>query len=161
GGERIDGLHLGDDVEIAAGMQLNVDVCEWLQPGTELAASTPNSLGHRADQPVLTREQRDDPVGLAELVLAKHHRPIPVQAHPASLPPCSDKVGRQRRIFSTLMVAPPLTSASSASTSPFPTLTDLLYRLASGGVTSVELTRQSLDAIDASQPTLNAFRVVL
>ena len=59
------------------------------------------------------------------------------------------------------MVAPPLTSASSASTSPFPTLTDLLYRLASGSVTSVELTRQSLDAIDASQPTLNAFRVVL
>jgi amidase len=59
------------------------------------------------------------------------------------------------------MVAPPLTSASSASTSPFPTLTDLLYRLASGSVTSVELTRRSLDAIDASQPTLNAFRVVL
>jgi amidase len=59
------------------------------------------------------------------------------------------------------MVAPPLTSASSASTSPFPTLTGLLYRLASGGVTSVELTRQSLDAIEASQPTLNAFRVVL
>jgi len=59
------------------------------------------------------------------------------------------------------MVAPPLTSASSASTSPFPTLTDLLYRLASGSVTSVELTRRSLDAIDASQPTLNAFRVVM
>ncbi len=59
------------------------------------------------------------------------------------------------------MVAPPLTSASSASTSPFPTLTGLLYRLASGSVTSVELTRQSLDAIEASQPTLNAFRVVL
>ena len=37
----------------------------------------------------------------------------------------------------------------------------MLYRLASGGVTSVELVRQSLDAIEASQPTLNAFRVVL
>jgi amidase len=44
---------------------------------------------------------------------------------------------------------------------PMPTLTGLLYRLASGSVTSVELVRQSLDAIEASQPTLNAFRVVL
>ncbi len=42
-----------------------------------------------------------------------------------------------------------------------PTLTSLLYRLANGSVTSVELVRQSLDAIEASQPTLNAFRVVL
>ncbi|RDH79906.1 amidase [Mycolicibacterium moriokaense] len=44
---------------------------------------------------------------------------------------------------------------------PLPTLTDVRYRLASGDVTSVELTRQSLDAIEASQPTLNAFRVVM
>jgi amidase len=40
-------------------------------------------------------------------------------------------------------------------------MTSLMYRLASGGVTSVDLVRQSLDAIEASQPTLNAFRVVL
>lgn len=44
---------------------------------------------------------------------------------------------------------------------PFPTLTDLQYRLANGRATSVDLVRQSLDAIEASQPTLNAFRVVL
>ncbi|MGY4649986.1 amidase [Mycobacterium sp. URHB0021] len=43
----------------------------------------------------------------------------------------------------------------------FPTLTHQLYQLASGTVTSVELVRRSLDAIAASQPTLNAFRVVL
>jgi amidase len=42
-----------------------------------------------------------------------------------------------------------------------PTLTGLQYRLASGRVTAVELVRQSLAAIEASQPTLNAFRVVL
>ena len=40
-------------------------------------------------------------------------------------------------------------------------MTSLLFLLASGGVTSVDLVRQSLDAIEASQPTLNAFRVVL
>ncbi len=52
-------------------------------------------------------------------------------------------------------------SAFTAPATPLPTLTSLLYRLASGSVTAVELTRQSLDAIEASQPTLNAFRVVL
>ncbi|MBY0440726.1 MAG: amidase [Mycobacteriaceae bacterium] len=45
--------------------------------------------------------------------------------------------------------------------SRFPTLTDLLYQLASGEVTAVELARRTLHAIDASQPRLNAFRVVL
>src|SRR5215212_258177 len=43
----------------------------------------------------------------------------------------------------------------------FPTITNELYQLAAGTVTSVELVRRSLDAIDASQSTLNAFRVVL
>ncbi|MDR3659383.1 MAG: amidase [Mycobacterium sp.] len=50
-----------------------------------------------------------------------------------------------------------------AETSPqprFPTLTQQLYRLASGAVTSQQLVRQSLDAIAASQLELNAFRVV-
>jgi amidase len=44
---------------------------------------------------------------------------------------------------------------------PLPTLTQQLYRLASGRVTSVELTTRALSAIEASQPSLNAFRVVL
>src|SRR3984885_7780733 len=43
----------------------------------------------------------------------------------------------------------------------FPTLTDQLYQLASGEVTSAELVRRSLHAIVLSQSTLNAFRVVL
>jgi amidase len=43
----------------------------------------------------------------------------------------------------------------------FPTLTHQLFQLAAGTVTSDELVRRSLDAIDASQSTLNAFRVVL
>jgi amidase len=48
-----------------------------------------------------------------------------------------------------------------SATSRFPTLTDQLYQLASGEVTSDELVRRSLHAIDISQSTLNAFRVVL
>src|SRR3954463_15143594 len=58
--------------------------------------------------------------------------------------------GGSAGIFSTLMAQPAL-----------PTLTGLQYRLASGRVTAVELVHQSLAAIEASQPTLNAFRVVL
>ena len=118
GGERVDGLHLGDDVEVAAGMQLNVDVRERLQPGPELAAGAPHSLGHGADQPVLTGEQGDDPVGLAELVLAKHHRPIPVQAHRTSFSPCADKGGTQRR--DTLDIDGRASLASSAPTPSCP-----------------------------------------
>ncbi|WP_250150080.1 amidase [Mycolicibacter acidiphilus] len=45
--------------------------------------------------------------------------------------------------------------------SRFPTLTEQLYQLASGAVTSVDLVRRTLRAIDDSQPALNAFRVVL
>ena len=40
-------------------------------------------------------------------------------------------------------------------------MTDQLYQLASGEVTSDELVRRSLHAIGVSQSTLNAFRVVL
>src|SRR6476646_7842521 len=43
----------------------------------------------------------------------------------------------------------------------FPTITNQLYQLAAGIVTSDELVRRSLDAIDASHTTRNAFRVVL
>ena len=42
-----------------------------------------------------------------------------------------------------------------------PTLTDLLYQLATRKVTAAELVRSSLHAIGVSQSTLNAFRVVL
>ena len=50
----------------------------------------------------------------------------------------------------------------AASRSPrFPTVADQRYQLASGAVTSVELVRRSLGEIEASQATLNAFRVVL
>ncbi|KAA0083499.1 amidase [Mycolicibacterium sp. P9-64] len=43
----------------------------------------------------------------------------------------------------------------------FPTLTQQLYQLASSRATSEELVQRSLRAITASQPTLNAFRVVM
>jgi amidase len=50
---------------------------------------------------------------------------------------------------------------SSGNQVRFPTITNQLYQLAAGTVTSEQLVRRSLDAIEASQPSLNAFRVVL
>ncbi|MEB4209501.1 amidase [Mycobacterium sp. 94-17] len=52
-------------------------------------------------------------------------------------------------------------SLSGSGNRLLPTLTDLLYQLASRSVTSTTLVGRSLHAIHASQPTLNAFRVVL
>ncbi|WP_048633054.1 amidase [Mycolicibacterium aurum] len=52
-------------------------------------------------------------------------------------------------------------SSRSASRSWFPTVGNQLFQLASGSATSVDLVRRSLAAIEVSQPTLNAFRVVL
>ncbi|HYB38171.1 MAG TPA: amidase [Mycobacterium sp.] len=54
-----------------------------------------------------------------------------------------------------------MTRPSASTNSLFPTLTDQLYQLANGEVTSDQLVRRSLHAIDVSQSTLNAFRVVL
>jgi len=52
-------------------------------------------------------------------------------------------------------------STSGSGGQRLPTLTDLLYQLASRAVTSDTLVRRSLRAINASQSALNAFRVVL
>lgn len=52
-------------------------------------------------------------------------------------------------------------SASGSDNQRLPTLTELLYQLVNRSVTSGELVRRCLDAINVSQPTLNAFRVVL
>ncbi|CAM4381542.1 Glutamyl-tRNA(Gln) amidotransferase subunit A [Mycobacterium basiliense] len=52
-------------------------------------------------------------------------------------------------------------SVSGTGGQRLPTLTDLLYQLATGSVTAVDLARRSLREIEVSQSTLNAFRVVL
>ncbi|WP_255251724.1 amidase family protein, partial [Mycolicibacterium vaccae] len=52
-------------------------------------------------------------------------------------------------------------SSSSRRHTRFPTVGNQLFQLAAGTATSVDLVTRSLEAIEASQPTLNAFRVVL
>ncbi|MDG4667555.1 amidase [Mycobacterium sp. 236(2023)] len=56
--------------------------------------------------------------------------------------------------------SPPRRSPARLPTALIPTVGNQLFQLASGNATSVDLVRRSLTAIEASQPTLNAFRVV-
>jgi hypothetical protein len=64
GGEQ---LRLGDGVEVAPLVQLQVDVAERLQPAAEPAAGTTHPLGDRTDLAAPLGEQVHDPVGLPSL----------------------------------------------------------------------------------------------
>ncbi|SIG05510.1 Uncharacterised protein [Mycobacteroides abscessus subsp. abscessus] len=90
-GEGVDGLHLGDDVQIAPRMQLHVDMREGFQPRAELTARAAHPLGYRAHQPVLTGQQGHDAIGLAELVLPQHDSTIPIKPHSDSFPSGTDE----------------------------------------------------------------------
>ena len=79
-------LGLGDDVEVAALGELEVDVGEGLEPGAELRGRTAHALGDRAHPPVVAGQQGDDAVGLAQLVGAQHDRLVAVERHPSIIP---------------------------------------------------------------------------
>jgi hypothetical protein len=79
--ERVEGLDLGDDVEAAPGVQLQVDVAERFEPGPELRRRPADALRGGADLAVPVGEQRDDPVRLAELLAPEDHSGVAVEAH--------------------------------------------------------------------------------
>jgi len=84
--ERLDGLGLGDDVELAAPLvQLQRRVGAGLEPGPELRAGAAHPLGDGADLARLPGHQHHDAVGFAELVGTQHHRRVAVEAHPVGL----------------------------------------------------------------------------
>jgi len=68
---RADRLDLGDDVERAALVELDVDEHERLDPGAEPGRRLPDALRDGPDQPAPPGQERDDPVGLAELLAAQ------------------------------------------------------------------------------------------
>src|SRR6185312_11408359 len=82
---RVDGLRLRDDVQAAAGVALDVDVVERLQPRPPPGPGTAHAFGDGADLAAALHEQGDDPVGLAELLHAQHHAGVAVQSHGGSL----------------------------------------------------------------------------
>src|SRR4029450_215410 len=95
-----DRLDLADRVQGAAHSlrrtgELQVDVAERLQPGAESGGGAAHAAGHRAQPAVPPGEQRDDPVALAQLLHAQHHRVVAVEVaaisgHLAILPGAYD-----------------------------------------------------------------------
>ena len=64
-------LGLGDGVEVAALVALDVDDHERLEPGAEPGRGPANPLGHGPDPPPFAGQQGDDAVGLTQLVGAQ------------------------------------------------------------------------------------------
>lgn len=87
-------VHLRDDIEVAARIEMDVDVGERFEASTELGPGAAHPLGHRAHEPVVGGQQRDDPIGLAELVLAQHDSLITVEPHRVILSPINDRARR-------------------------------------------------------------------
>ena len=82
----VDGLHLGDDVELTTPVALQRDVAGRLEPTAEPAPRLADALGHRPHLAVTLGEEGDDPVGLPQLDRAQHDPLVPVQArHRCSL----------------------------------------------------------------------------
>ena len=71
------------DVEAAALVELQVGDHERLEPRAELRARAAHALRDGAHLAVLPRQQRDDAVGLAQLVGAQHDGFISVDGHPS------------------------------------------------------------------------------
>ena len=75
----VDGLHLGDDVEVAALVELEVQVRGRFQPGSEAALGLADALGHGPDLAPPLGEERDDAVGLPQLHAAEDDAPVPIE----------------------------------------------------------------------------------
>src|SRR6478752_3558510 len=65
----------------AAREELHVHVGEGLQTGPELRLGAAHPARHGTHPPVAAGQDRDDPVGLAQLLRAQHDAVVPEQAH--------------------------------------------------------------------------------
>src|SRR3712207_4472597 len=107
-----DRLGLADDVEVAAGVELQVDVAERLEPGAELALGAAHALGHGAHLAGAPGEHGDDPVGLAELLGAQHDALVAVErlrggGHQQPRPPVTDRSAPRSPTLPAMLTRPP------------------------------------------------------
>ncbi len=149
--ERLDRVYLGDDVEVAPRIEQNVDVRKRLQPRAELGFGTANPLRDGPHDPVLPGQERDNTVGLAQLVLAQDDCVVTVWPHGLQCPTGTLSVAVSRAGHGRYCADVDFHRS---------TLVAQAAELASGRITSVEAVTASLDRIERSQPTLNAFRIV-
>ena len=75
----IDRLHLGDDVEVAALVELEVQMGGRLQPGPEPALGLADPLGHGPDLAPTLGQERDDAISLSELDAPEDDPPLAIQ----------------------------------------------------------------------------------
>ena len=87
---------LGDDVEGAAGGELQVDVAEGFEAGAEAGRRTADALRDGADLAAGAGQERGDAVGFTQFLGAQHDRLIPVERHPVSLSPARRHTPRGR-----------------------------------------------------------------
>ena len=73
--------HLGDDVEVAAVRELDVDLAVDLQCRGELGARLADTPGDGADLAVLLGQEGVDPIRLAVVELAEHDRLLAIRSH--------------------------------------------------------------------------------
>jgi hypothetical protein len=71
-------------------MELEVDVHERLDPRPELRSGASDTLRDRANPAMAAGQQRDDPVGLAQLLGAKYDGLVAVERHSLILPVVAD-----------------------------------------------------------------------
>src|SRR5690606_8345566 len=76
-----------DDVELPPLVEQQLDVAGRLEPGAEPALGLAHALGHGPDLAVVAGQQRDDAVGLAQLVRPEHDPLVVVERHGAFLTP--------------------------------------------------------------------------
>lgn len=150
--EGIDRVHLSDDIEVASRVEQDVDVRKRLQSRAELGLGASYSFGNSPYDPIFLRQQRDDPVGLTQLVLAQDDCVVTVWPHTLQCPTHAGVSTVSRADF-----APRYCAEVDFHRS---TLTAQAARIASGRITSVQAVAASLERIEKSQPTLNAFRIV-
>ena len=66
--EVIHGIGLGNGVEVAAGIELDVEVDKKLQARAEARFGAANPLGHPAHEAVVAGQEHDDTIRLAEII---------------------------------------------------------------------------------------------
>ena len=87
---RLESLHLRNGVETAALVELDIDMAERLQAGTDSTGGLTHPPRYASNPTMLAGEQGDDAVGFAQLLGAKDDGFIPVRGHrPLSLTPRS------------------------------------------------------------------------
>ena len=79
--EGTDGLDLGDDVERTPLVKLDVDEHERLDPRPQPGLGLAHPLGDRPHLAAFPGEQRDDPIGLAQLLGPQDDGLVAVEAH--------------------------------------------------------------------------------